>query len=184
MSRVRPGGEPSAAGRMVEHGDTVVDDVLTPTLSVPEPEFVTFRRIEIPAGRRTVVHPLPDPGPTPECQVEATCRPRRRCALGSRGRRVEIEVHPLALAQHSEDRTFERVGGEQILGAAAVGVDEHALTGVGVEAAERPPACQGFWTLPALMHEVHTCRRRGDPSTTARTFWMFGFQRRLVRRWE
>ena len=36
-------------------------------------------------------------------------------------------------------------------------------------------------TLPALMHDVQTCRRRGVPSTSARTFWMFGFQRRLFR---
>src|SRR5579872_3689937 len=42
----------------------------------------------------------------------------------------------------------------------------------------------GFVTLPARMHAVHTSTRRGDPFTTARTRWMFGFQRRLVRRWE
>ena len=39
-------------------------------------------------------------------------------------------------------------------------------------------------TLPALMHDVQTCRRRGVPSTRARTFWMFGSQRRLFRLWE
>lgn len=39
-------------------------------------------------------------------------------------------------------------------------------------------------TLPALMHDVQTCRRRGVPFTSARTFWMFGFQRRLFRLWE
>ncbi len=39
-------------------------------------------------------------------------------------------------------------------------------------------------TLPDRMHDVQTWRRRGDPSTSARTFWMLGFQRRLVRRWE
>jgi hypothetical protein len=38
--------------------------------------------------------------------------------------------------------------------------------------------------FPARMHEVHTEMRRGLPLTMARTFWMFGFQRRLVRRWE
>ena len=38
-------------------------------------------------------------------------------------------------------------------------------------------------TLPALMHDVQTCSRRGVPSTRARTFWMFGFQRRLLRLW-
>ncbi len=39
-------------------------------------------------------------------------------------------------------------------------------------------------TLPALRHEVHTLRRLGAPPTTARTRWMFGFQRREVRRCE
>src|SRR5262245_5833138 len=36
------------------------------------------------------------------------------------------------------------------------------------------------------MQDVHTYRRRGDPFTRARTRWMFGFQRRLVRtcEWE
>src|SRR5215213_6936260 len=34
------------------------------------------------------------------------------------------------------------------------------------------------------MHDVHTDRRRGEPSTRARTFWTFGFQRRFVRRCE
>lgn len=38
--------------------------------------------------------------------------------------------------------------------------------------------------LPALMHDVQTDTRRGDPPTTARTRWMLGFQRRLLRRWE
>ena len=39
-------------------------------------------------------------------------------------------------------------------------------------------------TLPALMHEVQTDNRRGEPATIARTRWMLGFQRRLLRRWE
>jgi hypothetical protein len=34
------------------------------------------------------------------------------------------------------------------------------------------------------MQEVQTEIRRGVPFTRARTFWIFGFQRRLVRRWE
>ena len=38
--------------------------------------------------------------------------------------------------------------------------------------------------LPARMHEVQTWTRLGEPFTRARTFWMFGFQRRLVRRCE
>ena len=39
-------------------------------------------------------------------------------------------------------------------------------------------------TLPERMHDVQTLRRLGDPFTTARTRWMLGSQRRLVRRWE
>ena len=39
-------------------------------------------------------------------------------------------------------------------------------------------------TLPARMHDVHTDIRLVVPFTTARTRWMFGFHRRLVRRWE
>ena len=38
--------------------------------------------------------------------------------------------------------------------------------------------------LPARMQDVHTCIRLGLPFTSARTRWMLGFQRRLVRRWE
>src|SRR4051812_17770804 len=43
---------------------------------------------------------------------------------------------------------------------------------------------QGLTTLPALMHDVQTCNRRGEPLTIARTFCTLGFQRRLVRRCE
>ena len=39
-------------------------------------------------------------------------------------------------------------------------------------------------TLPDRMQEVQTLSRLGDPSTRARTRWMFGSQRRLVLRWE
>ena len=39
-------------------------------------------------------------------------------------------------------------------------------------------------TLPALRQEVQTFTRLGVPATTARTRWMFGFQRRFVRMWE
>ena len=42
----------------------------------------------------------------------------------------------------------------------------------------------GFCTLPARMQEVQTLMRFGEPSMSARTRWMFGSQRRLVRRWE
>src|SRR4029078_2337248 len=34
------------------------------------------------------------------------------------------------------------------------------------------------------MQLVQTLTRLGEPLTSARTRWMFGFQRRLVRRWE
>src|SRR4051794_29942701 len=40
-------------------------------------------------------------------------------------------------------------------------------------------------TLPAFRQEVHTFSRfRWEMPTFACTVWMFGFQRRLVRRWE
>lgn len=39
-------------------------------------------------------------------------------------------------------------------------------------------------TFPAFKQEVQTFRRRLRPDTKARTRWMFGFQRLLVRRWE
>ena len=38
--------------------------------------------------------------------------------------------------------------------------------------------------LPDLMQPVQTLTRLVVPPTSARTRWMFGFQRRLVRRWE
>src|SRR6476469_8187909 len=38
--------------------------------------------------------------------------------------------------------------------------------------------------LPALSLEVQTFTRLGEPFTIARTRWMFGFQRRFVRRCE
>src|SRR3954451_11452438 len=34
------------------------------------------------------------------------------------------------------------------------------------------------------MHEVQALTRLGEPLSTARIFWMLGFHRRLVRRWE
>lgn len=39
-------------------------------------------------------------------------------------------------------------------------------------------------TLPAFRHDAQTSRRLGVPLSTVRTVWMFGFQRRLVRRCE
>ena len=44
---------------------------------------------------------------------------------------------------------------------------------------------QARTTLPALRQEVHTCILRVlPPPAGVRTVWMFGFQRRLVRRCE
>ena len=41
-----------------------------------------------------------------------------------------------------------------------------------------------FWIFPALMQDVQTCTRRGEPLTRARTRWMLGLHRRFVRRCE
>ena len=60
------------------------------------------------------------------------------------------------------------------------GVEEWAFQAVGVVARRRA----GFVTLPARMHDVQTLRRFDEPSTTALTRWMLGFQRRFVRRCE
>src|SRR5690349_6136921 len=50
---------------------------------------------------------------------------------------------------------------------------------------DAPQADQPRTTLPALRHEVHTLTLRTVPGATcARTGWMFGFQRRCVRRCE
>jgi hypothetical protein len=45
-------------------------------------------------------------------------------------------------------------------------------------------AAQALVILLALIQEVQTLTRFVDPFTTARTRWMFGFQRRFVRRCE
>ncbi len=42
----------------------------------------------------------------------------------------------------------------------------------------------GLVTLPALMQRVQTFMRLVVEPTCTRMRWMFGFQRRLVRRWE
>jgi len=42
----------------------------------------------------------------------------------------------------------------------------------------------GLVILPERKHPVQTFTRMGVPPTSARTRWMFGFQRRLVRRCE
>lgn len=43
---------------------------------------------------------------------------------------------------------------------------------------------EGLTILPERKHPVQTFTRLGVPFTSARTRWMFGFQRRLVRRCE
>jgi hypothetical protein len=43
---------------------------------------------------------------------------------------------------------------------------------------------EGLVILPERRHPVQTFTRLGVPPTSARTRWMFGFQRRLVRRCE
>ena len=50
--------------------------------------------------------------------------------------------------------------------------------------AAAPTPDQARETLPALRQEVQTFIFFGVPPTTVRTDWMFGFQRRLVLRWE
>ncbi len=42
----------------------------------------------------------------------------------------------------------------------------------------------GLVTFPARRHDVQTSIRRGVPATRARTLWMLGLKRRLVRRCE
>src|SRR5947208_10801987 len=62
---------------------------------------------------------------------------------------------------------------------------ENGGCSLGAPAISSFSAAQPRTTLPALMHEVHTLRRlRWDTPTLAWTVWMFGFHRRLVRRWE
>ena len=51
-----------------------------------------------------------------------------------------------------------------------------------VPAGTRRPGA--FVILPAFRQPVQTCTRFVVPPTTARTRWMLGFHRRLVRRWE
>ena len=106
--------------------------------------------------------------------------------LGGPAFAIEIEHNPLTLAKDTKNRTFECVGGQHHV--AAVDVGHHdAFAGERIEDLDdalhsRP---QPFlMTLPALMHDVHAWTRLGVPFTIARTFWIFGSQRRLFRRWE
>ena len=50
--------------------------------------------------------------------------------------------------------------------------------------ARREAQAPSFCTLPALRQEVQTFRRLLVPLIRVRTLWMFGFQRREVRRCE
>ncbi len=59
------------------------------------------------------------------------------------------------------------------------------MTGLGATGTGRERGSGQRVTLPALRHDVQTLSRRRVPDLTmARTVWMFGFHRRLVRRWE
>ena len=103
------------------------------------------------------------------------------------------KIDPLALAEHAEDRAVEGVGGEVVLGEVGV-ADDDAVAGrrvvglddalhVGTLAVDRRSAT-GLDDLARLDAAVQTLTRLGEPLTRARTRWMFGFQRRLVRRCE
>lgn len=106
---------------------------------------------------------------------------------------VEVEYDSLALAKHSEYRANEGVGREVVVGEVAiahhdpitrrrvVGLD-HSLHGG--ESSRSSPAQPALTILPDLMQPVQTLTRFGEPFTKARTRWMFGFQRRFVRRCE
>lgn len=98
---------------------------------------------------------------------------------------IEIEHDALALAQHPEQRALEGILGEFVL--AQVGISHHdAVTTGRVVGLDDPlhGSQPALTILPARMHEVHTLTRLVAPLRTARTRWMLGFQRRLVRRWE
>ena len=111
---------------------------------------------------------------------------------------VEVEDHSLALADHAQHRSDQGVGGEVVVGEVGIAGDHAVATDrvVGLDHAlqggARQPAVEAgalgalttLATLPDLRHPVHTFSRLGVPSTRARTRWMFGFQRRLVRRCE
>ena len=71
---------------------------------------------------------------------------------------------------------FGRTTGEPL---ATPGLTEHRP-----RARRRVGEREGLVTLPARRHPVQTLTRLGVPFTSARTRWMFGFQRRLVRRCE
>ena len=103
---------------------------------------------------------------------------------------VEIEDHSLALSKGTEDRTHEGAAGELIVIEIRVADDgAHARNRViglddSLQRTSRHGQRTALTTLPALRHDVHTLTRLVEPLTTARTRWMFGFQRRFVRRWE
>jgi hypothetical protein len=129
-------------------------------------------------------------------------RRRTHIDLGSESERscatvgVKVENHALTLTDHAKHGTVKRVLSEielaeicvceddAITRAWIVGLD-HALHGGNWPDQRAVGAGEpALTTLPALMHPVQTARRFGLPLTIARIFWMLGFQRRLVRRWE
>lgn len=102
---------------------------------------------------------------------------------------VEIEDDSLTGTQHPKDAPVQRVGGQFVF--AEVGIGQHEASSrsrvVGLDdslhaaaqllAVVRPTLV----ILPARMQDVQTFTRLVEPFTRARTRWMFGFQRRLVR---
>src|SRR5207248_10980958 len=87
------------------------------------------------------------------------------------GQGADRERRRVRLRERARGRPQGAVGnGEGLLGQLDV-ASERAFTGT-------------FCTLPAFRQDVQTRMRLGEPFTKARTRWMLGFQRRLVRRCE
>ena len=104
-------------------------------------------------------------------------QPRRHPAACT-GRAVSLSAVAPHLAEWGAPR---RSPGQRGRGAAAGATRRGVRSGSGRRLVVRRG---GLVTLPARMHEVHTWRRFGAPSTKARTRCTLGFHRRLVRRCE
>lgn len=115
--------------------------------------------------------------------------------LGGEAVAINVKDHPLPLTEHAKQRPNEGTVGQFVLN--QIGVADHGAGGTTrverlddalhgqrpeVGADEAPDTF--LTTLLALMHEVHTFNRLGAPLTRARTRWILGFHRRLVRRCE
>ena len=101
---------------------------------------------------------------------------------------VEPKHNPLTLAQHAKDRPRQRARGQVIVIQIGVAHDDTITTAgiVGLDDSLHDDAAfqPALTILPDLMQPVQTFRRVGVLPTKARTFWIFGFQRRFVRRCE